>query len=1054
MRKIGWLKFGLAVLLLGGVLGIYVALSAQGNNSVVAENVLTFAVGDVNSDTYPDIILGVTDSPQTHNLKLLLNNQNGSFTDAPYTLYIIPQLPEVKFPVIPHLIKLAYINNDNLPDIIAIDQNKHSSHNIILLNSGNALFYETDNIIDGAFFTTAGIGLTLQDINNDGTPELILVNPEKPLIFSNSAGYFILNDTLTTADITPEKPLSSLEIDLDNDGTPETLKVEDSKLLLATQTTTSSAGGKDARSGSSLTTTSTINTLALSQTTPWRYKVSGPDGATTVVTQIGNVEYFELNALDPDYVWGNILVLYKAHKLQCVSIEEAPTWPAFWVWWTYATGMTQYGGGGNYYNYDQIPQQGIYELGSDWARQWVAWYGDGNAGPVGTVDPTYGQTLDAQTIAYLQSLGVPADNIRHLGAIRLYTSTYAGGSTLPLRLGFKVTSGSVLPFWCLANDWTAYNWVAQNLDSVYKSEVDVRTAPTLEAIIAQLQQLLSEQEAHISDEVKAYLQSAITSCQNMISALAASPQDAHGFFEQMSVAMENIARAAEQLDDIGEDIWYKLDDLISIRSNIMGTNLLQSQSMTMVSRLKDTSAGDGFDYLINALKGTNDTLDQYTYFKFVDYFQKMKQTDENLTLAQDAGVLTTDIRQALAMESYNFYQHIYRQLEDAGYTPEDDEWTQKILTGMSDILANINAGNYPGAYDSARTLAHNELPAPADIESGGGGHLRVSHGCYIRLKEIKGGNILDGVVQKADTVDSCGLRVALELKQKQGETILPEIKDIDEWKTLCLALGNGYCGKVEKILIPDNYEDITWTLEQDNPAGIEEGESATGQLETNAGRATVYRPPQLRIGYPSPFTVKIKVDAKDGRQHKSDMLEISYQLSIERRDADDYRVELTEISKNERKKDLVKPTAGCGCTIQNLASAWGQGRELRFDTKAEDKIQYIPVNGAAVVKSDVASDEDNIDIECASPCPLHITNSKLADTTYYEWTIAEGSGNFALAENGKTTTFVASQSGEVKLRATVKESGLEWTDRNEGDELYRDYRKIAIAIDLDVGTMS
>jgi hypothetical protein len=105
MRKIGLLKFGLAVLLLGGVFGSYVALSGQGNNPVIAENVLAFAVGDVNSDSYPDIVAAVTASPQTHNLKLFLNH-NGSFSDASSLLSIIPPAPESPA-VASYIIKLA-----------------------------------------------------------------------------------------------------------------------------------------------------------------------------------------------------------------------------------------------------------------------------------------------------------------------------------------------------------------------------------------------------------------------------------------------------------------------------------------------------------------------------------------------------------------------------------------------------------------------------------------------------------------------------------------------------------------------------------------------------------------------------------------------------------------------------------------------------------------------------------------------------------------------------------------------------------------------------------
>ncbi|MCK5640252.1 MAG: hypothetical protein KAJ19_05625, partial [Gammaproteobacteria bacterium] len=166
-------------------------------------------------------------------------------------------------------------------------------------------------------------------------------------------------------------------------------------------------------------------------------------------------------------------------EAQCVSIEENPNTWGFWTWWTSATKMSQYGGGGEYYYYDLIRNIGIAGFGSDWAQDWVLSRGNDVAGPVGTVDPTYGQNLDSGTRSYLTStVGIPTDNISDLGAIRLFVSTPAGGmyGAEPLRLGFKVLEIGNTPFWCLANDKTSYGWLPANLDSINETEVDVRTS--------------------------------------------------------------------------------------------------------------------------------------------------------------------------------------------------------------------------------------------------------------------------------------------------------------------------------------------------------------------------------------------------------------------------------------------------------------------------------------------------------------------------------------------------------------------------------------------------
>src|SRR3989339_288490 len=61
----------------------------------------------------------------------------------------------------------------------------------------------------------------------------------------------------------------------------------------------------------------TINVVAPSAL--WAYRITGPDDSTTVEANTNQVVYFELDAIAPDYVWGNILALYDTSKLQAVS---------------------------------------------------------------------------------------------------------------------------------------------------------------------------------------------------------------------------------------------------------------------------------------------------------------------------------------------------------------------------------------------------------------------------------------------------------------------------------------------------------------------------------------------------------------------------------------------------------------------------------------------------------------------------------------------------------------------------------------------------------------
>ncbi|MFA5795366.1 MAG: fibronectin type III domain-containing protein [Candidatus Brocadiia bacterium] len=205
----------------------------------------------------------------------------------------------------------------------------------------------------------------------------------------------------------------------------------------------------------------------------WTYEVTGPNGSASVVVQnLGDVVYFELDATAPDYVYGNILGLYDTTKLRAVSIEENPATWGFWTWWTTATTNPAYGGGGNNYYYDYIENTAISNTGSAWADAWTQPPYNGG-GPVGSIEPGYGASLDPNGADYQSLIAKGISNITNLGAIRLYTSTYAGGmyGSVPLRLGFQVISTSNAVFDLIWDTNTAYNWHASHLTDYLRSSV-------------------------------------------------------------------------------------------------------------------------------------------------------------------------------------------------------------------------------------------------------------------------------------------------------------------------------------------------------------------------------------------------------------------------------------------------------------------------------------------------------------------------------------------------------------------------------------------------------
>ncbi len=1166
MRKIGWLKFSLAVLLLGGVFGSYVALSGQGNNPVIAENVLTFAVADVNGDSYPDIIAGVTDSPQTHNLKLFLNH-NGVFSEASSLLSIIPPAPDSPVAV-PYIIKLADINNDALPDIIVLGQKKHSASNLLFLGAGNGVFQLADEkIIAQSFFNTPAIDVAVQDINDDAKPEIILLNPEKLVVFAQKDGCFTVATDLVPPAITPEKPITSLEINIDNNPAVEVLKIENKQLVIA-----ESQPEPKVKSGSSSLKSLQISSLAATHTTPWKYAVTTFDGTGTLEVQDTNhVVYLKFDATDPNYVYGNALAMYPSDKITAVSMEEGYDWPAFWSWWTTAVVMAQHGGSGLGYYYDglfdefgnKVPGSGS---GSDLALQWVGEYGgDGNAGPVCGIDPLWGSKLslaDREALAarmQADGLSVTAEDIRKYGAIFMYVSTYAGGlyNATPLSFGIKVnmTQSDQVSFCCLANDWTSYNWFPQNLDSIKTTTITINlaqlpkitsitpakiypgrqititgsdfaagcqvkftiasvnttvtpdsvsadgatlivTAPTNigsgNAAVTVLQdnlesnastvyiypkglpgiiEVLTDMIADPTITDTTYLAQAKTNCEAMVANLSAMPPNYTAFLTNMSTAMNNIARAANALFPT-RDVWYLANELVYVRTAVLNAgsahdhtvNLLQGPALLIIAKMKTTPLGLGFNNLSWALQETNEAAEEYIFLDFQQYFIKLKSVDAYLSTATANGVdavAVSLIRSALATIGYNFFLAIYNQgvaaLTGQGHTASEintQEWLSGLKTDIDAMDPEAEGMTYPAFWDAAKQTYTRRIGNSVPTVSRGSSPVPVKCGCFIRMMYVKGGPIIDGDVVKNDSVTSCGLKMALELVKKDqdqnGQPINTEIRDIDEWEIVCFAV-NGLCGKVDKQDVSDYISAIQWTLTADTPDGVEEGVTdTTGRLESESGKATVYYPPELKVGFATQFKVTLKVTATDTRQHsKSDKLEISYTISVKRTDTDVYETFLTQKGdKNERNPDPVTLKPGCGCQTQ--LKEWKVGETLAFDSPAGNQVEYIGVGSPAIIVADSASDEDRLKVDCAGlevGCPVHTTEDPIDDTTYCTWSLVSGQGSFPISTQGKETTFVASAAGDVSLKATVTDSKGQWLDT---PDVTRTLDKVAVKVDLNI----
>ncbi|MBI4738684.1 VCBS repeat-containing protein [Candidatus Woesearchaeota archaeon] len=1042
MPKSNRVKISVSVALLIGIIFVgYNALSGTDNPVIISDNVLTFAVGDVNSDTYPDIIAGVSDAPLTHNLRLFLNKQNGTFSDATNLLIVSSQNISL---TIPAIIKLQDINNDGFLDIIALDQNKHSSRNLIFVSSGNGVFQESDNIIDKTFFTTSAIDVAFQ---ND---QLILINPAKPFAFTYKDGYLSLASDIVLFGIEPDKPIFSLDIDLSNDGAPESLQITDGKLIV-------NDGSLKTLPNVPALSTLGVESLQVTQATPWQYKIAGSGNADTIsIDDFGAITYFELDATAPDYVWGNILVLYDATKLECVSIEESFDWPAFWVWWTEATGRPEYGGGGDYYYYDQIANQNIYDLGSDWAQQWKTLYGPGVAGPVGTADPTYGQSAGAK-LALANRLGFTGTDtqkiaqVNKLGAVRLYTSTYAGGlyGAKPLRIGFRINHASKLDFWCLANDSTAYTWVETNLDSLNKSTVKVKVL-TLSGLIKQLEYLLLN--ADIVDPIRTYLTTAKNTCQEMVTAM--NNQNYQEFLTKMPIVMDNIARAAREaanentgfdgadLDDLKEQLYDKLDALIVLGKSGCFT---KEQSYAVVTILRDTAldATNWGNYL-NILKMTNGALDTYLTGRG-DKLRIAAALVKNIILSLNA--LTEPradgVKQSLFNSILTLYQAVLAGLND---NANNSQQKQTLETAINTATALAQGDDYIGALDTlidwsdtntwstqaisgpptpAQTHTPPQTPTTAQMVSYGGAS------CVVIADGIKGGQPIKAEV-KAYTYQKCGKnRLILMAQNPNGG----EVRDTDHLAVTLTGTSLVYGDQGAPVPIYGRHRVII------TDAIKCEWTAPSAGTFTSEGASASYTFPELAEGGSYTAVVLLTIKDEDTAHHEdTDELHATITAQISRANdvytmppptveyvpgtLDEVTIESTDDTIYQFKDVAIRDT-GEDPGDEGVGE-WDFGSPINGNLAAEVP-DYIPVNKPVTMTATGWTDaDDDVWIYATGKAAsygfmAHVTKENLPDVMRYKWeeTTSPKKGEFLAPPGwGEEIAYQATAHGNITLRIT------------------------------------
>jgi len=123
-------------------------------------NIIDGAVGDLNEDGYPDIVLG----DENDGIYIFINKKYNRFSKLDITLLNIPQTGI-------RALKVGDLNDDNHQDIIVVYQNQSP---YILYNNGDAQFTLNEKIVvDGSLpvFTNS---ISIADFNQDGLNDFFL----------------------------------------------------------------------------------------------------------------------------------------------------------------------------------------------------------------------------------------------------------------------------------------------------------------------------------------------------------------------------------------------------------------------------------------------------------------------------------------------------------------------------------------------------------------------------------------------------------------------------------------------------------------------------------------------------------------------------------------------------------------------------------------------------------------------------------------------------------------------------------------------------------------
>ena len=161
----GSVSGGLAGVLLGNGDGTFQPEVTYGSGGF---SPLAVAVGDVNGDTKPDLVVANCNCGGTGNVGVLLGNGDGTFRTA---------VAYDSGGIFPDAVAIADVNGDGKPDVLVANSSTSltvGQGNVgVLLGNGDGTFQTAVPYASGAF---GAASVAVADVNGDGKPDLVVAN--------------------------------------------------------------------------------------------------------------------------------------------------------------------------------------------------------------------------------------------------------------------------------------------------------------------------------------------------------------------------------------------------------------------------------------------------------------------------------------------------------------------------------------------------------------------------------------------------------------------------------------------------------------------------------------------------------------------------------------------------------------------------------------------------------------------------------------------------------------------------------------------------------------